>query len=64
MSFVSLIRDGKFSASFYSFFCTNIDIDSTAVLQPLVITLAGLFILFYLTATYQSRVYLCVQIPD
>ena len=44
-SFLSLIRDGKFCAILYSSFSTNFDRDSTAVLQPLVISLVGLFIL-------------------
>ena len=45
MSFASLVCDGKFSESFYIFFSTKINQDSTAVLQPLVITLARFFIL-------------------
>ena len=52
MSFVSFIHDGKFSASLYSSFSTNIDNDSTAVLQPLVITFTKLFLLWVFTLPY------------
>ena len=48
MLYVSLIRDGKFSASLYSSFPTNLGKESTTVLQALIITLAVLFILEFL----------------
>lgn len=45
LPFVFLNHDGKFSASLNGLFLTNIDKDLTAILQPLVITVVGLFIL-------------------
>ena len=52
ISFLSLIRDTKFYASLYSSFPENISKDATAVLQPLLITLAGLSILRFFILPY------------
>ena len=49
---VSLIRDGNLLANSNKTFSTKMDKFSTAVLQPLVITLTGLFSLCVLTLPY------------
>ena len=48
MSFASFIRDGKFSASLYSYFSTNINKDLTVVLQPLSLSPIVYFVSFYI----------------
>ena len=60
MSFASFIRDGKFSASLYSYFSTNINKDLTVVLQPLSLSPIVYFVSFYITIHFTwSGVFSC-----
>ena len=58
---VSLIRDGNSLANLKKTFSTKMDKFSTAVLQPLVITLRGLFSLCVLTLPY---IYSAVELRE
>ena len=49
---VSLILDGKLLAMSYNTFSTNMDMDSTVVLQPLVMIRAGLSFLCAFMSPY------------